>query len=141
MTDEERRRLLVLAEDAERHAREAAGRGELLSRVGFLELALMARAALATPQERLTTGKYLRTLPTVMTDEHKAAISQGRAPRNPMLKAARARGFHTLKDLAKALTDGGYRVSASFLSQVVKGGKKMPPDLGRRIRDLTGWGP
>lgn len=136
MTDEERRRLLVLADHLEKAATEAKGRAEPLAALALLEGAVMARAAMATPAERLTAGKHSPTVNGVMTEDHRAAISQAHARRNPMLKAARARGYRTLGMLAKALD-----VTPSFLSQVAHGTKKLPPDLGKRIRDLTGWEP
>ncbi len=59
-----------------------------------------------------------------------------------MLRAAQKRGYRTLGMLVAALKAKGYETaSPSLLSQVVRGPKKMPPDLGKLLKELTGWEP
>jgi hypothetical protein len=120
---------------------QAEGKHEAAAHLAITAARLWQALAKSEAVNRLTGGKYSPKLPGAMDVSHREAISKGRAKRNPMLRAARDRGYLTLGALAKALTDGGYPVKPSFLSQVSHGDKKMPPDLGRRIRDLTGWEP
>lgn len=115
---------------------EAEGKHELAAHLAITAAKVWRALAKSEAINTLTGGKYSPSLPGAMDVQHKEAISKGRAGRNPLLKAARAKNIKTLGELAEKLG-----VSPGFLSQVVHGKKRMPPDLGRRIFDLTGWEP
>jgi hypothetical protein len=135
--------LAETADSLEAAARRLYDEGQKESAAELFKAAADVRKAMkaATALDTLTGGKYSPTIRRVMDADHREAISKGRAGRNPLLRKAREAGIPTLGALAKALTDGGYPVKPSFLSQVAHGDKKLPPDLGRRIRELTGWEP
>jgi len=111
------------------------------------EVFLLAAQAIGVAKG-LTASKYSPKMGGMDT-EHKEAISEGRSRRNPIMKAARKHGFGTLGELCEALKSAAasekppveLKVSPSFLSQIASRTKKLPPDLGRRLRDLIGWEP
>lgn len=126
--------LAEIAEQLEADARKLQEEG---NHEAAAKLALAACAAWKAHESLLTAGKYSPKIAAMaMPAEHREAISMGRAGRKagPLLKAAQSKGYKTMKELAAALG-----VSTSFLSQVVNGGKKMPPDMAEWLRDKIGW--
>jgi hypothetical protein len=80
----------------------------------------------------LTVKQPADSLRTV-TPQQQQAISTKLMGSDPNMKAARAAGYPSLRDLAK-----GLGVSVSFLSQVRAGNRPMPENRAAAFRKLTG---
>ncbi len=81
---------------------------------------------------RLHRGEHSPKMPS-MNAEHREAISRAKT-KSPMMRAARLKGFVTQKEVATAIG-----IKANFLSAIVKGAKKMPPDVAERLYAKTGY--
>lgn len=83
----------------------------------------------------LTEGEYspkIRPM-AAMTAEHREAISRAKVT-HPMMKAARKRGFKTQVEVAAAIG-----IKPNFLSAILSGAKKMPPDTATLLFQKTGY--
>ena len=120
--------------DVDAHARRRAGDDTGADQAAALADEMRAEAARleATP---LTEESQRSTVGDVMTEEHRAALSDSRwAGNNPVMNAAKAHGIVSLHALAKKLGE-----DPGFLSKVIRGKRPMPERLARAIEKAIGY--
>jgi hypothetical protein len=133
-------RLRQLAEREDAAALRALDLGDAAAARDYRILAQLHRevadAMEAQGLQRLTGSTLTPTVNQgTMVDDHREAISRAHTPSDSApMKAARKAGFLSLADLAEKLG-----VSKSFMSQVMSGKKKMPPDRAAAFERLTGY--
>ena len=84
-------------------------------------------------RKRLPAGVNTRTVNTVLSSDHRVAISGGRAPKNKLAAAARAAGM-SMRDLAKKVG-----VSVALLSMAASGNRSLKRQVAEQIERLTGY--
>lgn len=83
--------------------------------------------------KRLPAGVNKRTVNTVLSSDHRMAISGGRAPKNKLAVAARGAKM-SMRDLAKKVG-----ISVALLSMAAAGERSLKRQVAEHIERLTGY--
>jgi transcriptional regulator with XRE-family HTH domain len=107
---------------------DAKRRGDFAAALRHLERAAYLSRHAAHEQHGPTT----RPVPMAAI---KARLSRmHRGPEPPAMEAARAAGYVSLRELARAL-----KIDATYLSRIVHGKRPAPPRIAEEIERLTGY--
>jgi hypothetical protein len=125
-----------IADGFDKEAAEAlrAGRKEEALRLFAAAEAMRERAEERDRVKRLPPRVNKRTVNSVLSTDHKVAISKGRtAAKNKLAAAARASGM-SMRDLAKKVG-----VSVALLSMAAAGTRSLKRSVAEHVEKLTGY--
>jgi hypothetical protein len=126
------------AADLAEQARAAFKRGDEAEAMRLVRASWEVRDAADERARLIKSGRLpgsvnRRTVNNVLSNAHRVAISEGRAPRNKFADAAREAGF-TVRDVAKRVG-----VSIALLSMAANGKRSIKRELAVKIEKLTGF--
>ncbi len=127
------------AADLAEQARAAFKRGDEAEAMRLVRVSWEVRDAADEREQLVKSGRLLRsvnkrTVNTMLSADHRVAISKGRAPaKNKLAVAAQDAGM-SMRDLAKKI-----RVSVALLSMAATGERSLKREKAEQIERLTGY--